>query len=161
MKLPVIASLVGGLLFVQVGNAKPPRPCFSQLDSNSDDVLSYAELSVDLPPHHNADELFSLMDADGDEGITKTEFYQFKPQGKPNFNTLDTNADGLVSFSEFSQVPAPHGDAQTAFNRIDTDGSGDITQAEFDAHHSEMQQRKPHIGNKMKADKTMTGECND
>ncbi|WP_440906492.1 EF-hand domain-containing protein (plasmid) [Catenovulum sp. SX2] len=159
MKFSITMSLVSCLLFSAGSYAKPPRPCFAQLDVNSDDVLSYAEFSAELPPHHSGEDIFAQMDVNADQLVSKSEFAQFKPDHTSKFSLLDNNSDGVISYAEFTAMPIPHGDYQTVFNTIDVDGSGDITAEEMQTHHQQMRHRKPHHLNKKMP--STTGECND
>ncbi|MBU2881725.1 EF-hand domain-containing protein [Psychrosphaera sp. B3R10] len=55
-------------------------------------------------------------------------------KGRPQFSTLDLNADGDISFDEFSSHDIPHGDHETVFNNIDADQNGVISEQEFTDH---------------------------
>lgn len=56
------------------------------------------------------------------------------PPKRPSFESLDLNEDGEIKFEEFSSHVLPHGDHQTVFNVIDTDGDSIITLDEFTNH---------------------------
>lgn len=52
--------------------------------------------------------------------------------GRPDFSSLDSNGDGVVSLSEFEAgAPKPPTPAEI-FSRIDSDGDGSLTEAEFE-----------------------------
>ncbi len=54
---------------------------------------------------------------------------------KPDFSSMDTNGDGVISYAEFSAKKPPHGeDAQTIFDEIDSDGNGEISEQEVNDH---------------------------
>lgn len=54
--------------------------------------------------------------------------------GRPSFETLDADANGSVSFEEFSASLAARGsggpDPSEVFSRLDSDGSGDLNRDE-------------------------------
>lgn len=53
---------------------------------------------------------------------------------RPSFSALDINTDGIVELAEFELHQIPHGDHETVFNMIDTDGDSTITETEFNDH---------------------------
>jgi hypothetical protein len=54
------------------------------------------------------------------------------PQGgPPEFSSVDTNGDGELTFEEFSTQEIPHGDHQTVFDEMDSDGNGVVSENEF------------------------------
>ena len=58
-----------------------------------------------------------------------------RPQsGPPQFSSIDSDENGEISFDEFSAQEIPHGDHQTVFNDMDTDGDGVVTETEFSNH---------------------------
>jgi len=57
-----------------------------------------------------------------------------EPRQRPNFASIDLNADGDIDFNEFSSHKLPRGDHQTVFGRIDTDNNGIISHKEFVDH---------------------------
>ncbi|WP_440877577.1 EF-hand domain-containing protein [Thalassotalea sp. PLHSN55] len=58
---------------------------------------------------------------------------QGKPQ-RPDFATIDSNGDSTIDFDEFSALELPHGDHQTVFDDIDSDGDGIISESELANH---------------------------
>ena len=65
--------------------------------------------------------------ADSDQGRPEG-----KPQGgPPQFSSVDINDDGELTFEEFSAQEIPHGDHQTVFNDMDSDGNGEVSENEF------------------------------
>jgi arylsulfatase A-like enzyme len=74
-------------------------------------------------PAHD-DSLFSRMDADGDQKVTKAEYIGIF---LPTFGQKDADKDGMLSESEFSFA---------AFKRADTNQDGKLTVTEFEALYS-------------------------
>jgi hypothetical protein len=54
--------------------------------------------------------------------------------GPPQFSQLDLDQSGAVSLEEFKQHEIPHGDHDTAFNHIDANGDGVLTENEVSSH---------------------------
>jgi hypothetical protein len=77
---------------------------------------------VPAPAHD--DSLFSRMDADGDQKVTKAEYIGLF---LPTFGQKDADKDGMLSESEFSFA---------AFKRADANQDGKLTTAEFEALYS-------------------------
>ena len=76
-------------------------------------------------------------------------------RGPPSFADIDTNADQLLSFEEMEAMHANMGrkgkgerkqkegkDPQARFNKIDTDGDGFLSVAEFDTAREKMRERR-------------------
>ncbi len=74
-------------------------------------------------------------------------------RGPPSFAEIDTNADTLISFDEMEALKASRGhkanrrhkedkDPQTQFNKVDTDGDGYWSEAEFDAARDKMREHR-------------------
>ena len=53
---------------------------------------------------------------------------------RPDFKKLDSNHDGVIDLTEFSNHKIPHGDHKTIFAHIDTDHDGNISREEFMEH---------------------------
>ena len=68
-------------------------------------------------------------------------FLKRKLSLKPDFSTIDTDGDGVISFEEFSAKKPPHGDAQTIFDSIDADGNGEISEQELSEHKPPRRER--------------------
>jgi Ca2+-binding EF-hand superfamily protein len=124
----------------------PPRPNFEAIDTNSDGVITFDEFSAQTPPPRpdfDAETIFNQIDADGDSQITAAEFDQFKPGQLPTFSSLDKDENGELSQTELSRFPAPFGDTQTLFYRLDIDGSNGISESEFEQFLQENAENKP------------------
>lgn len=87
----------------------------------------------------------------------------------PTFAEIDTNADSLISFDEMEALKASRGherkgdrkpkegkDPQSRFNKVDADGDGYWSEAEFDAAREKMRERrhKHHKRDKAKKDES-------
>ncbi len=116
---------------------------FKAIDTNSDGSLSAAELGVAegkvqqqriAQLRGRADAEFAKLDTNKDGQLSKAEFMAVAPttsSAKPNgaaiVTTLDKNKDGKVTADEFR---APR---LTAFDRLDTNHDGTLSQAERQA----------------------------
>jgi hypothetical protein len=89
-------------------NGPPPRPTFSDIDTNKDGVISQAEFDAFRPTREKGPH-------DG----------KFHRHGPPDLKALDTNGDGKVTFEEFS---AP---MKTHFDRLDTNHDGVLSGGEL------------------------------
>lgn len=76
-------------------------------------------------------------------------------RGPPSFADIDTNADSLLSLEELQAMKESRGhkgkgkrkhkegkDPQERFNKIDTDGDGYWSEAEFDAAREKMREKR-------------------
>ncbi|HTM82139.1 EF-hand domain-containing protein [Asticcacaulis sp.] len=99
----------------------PARPAFSDIDTNSDGVISQAEFDAFRPKR-----------PDGDHGRGR-EHDGPRGRGGPmpfhgaDLKRLDTDKDGKVSFDEFSAPMKAH------FARMDTNKDGFLDEAELKA----------------------------
>ena len=116
---------------------------FKAIDTNSDGTLSAAELGVAegkvqqqriAQLRGRADAEFAKLDTNKDGSLSKAEFMAVAPtpsSATPNgaaiVTTLDKNKDGKVTADEFR---APR---LAAFDRIDTNHDGTLSQAERQA----------------------------
>ncbi|WP_169337232.1 EF-hand domain-containing protein [Psychromonas ossibalaenae] len=116
------------------GGKHHKRQTFAQLDSNNDGQLSKDDLQGRLLAN------FDQIDTDGSGMISQAEFEAFKSECKgkggkhhkrQTFAQLDSNSDGQLSKDDLQ------GRLLADFDNIDTDGSGMISQAEFEAFKSE------------------------
>jgi len=64
-----------------------------------------------------------------------------KPK-RPCFSSIDTNEDGQINFTEFSNHKIPHGDHQQVFSLIDTNNNGEISKQEFNDHKPPRQKKR-------------------
>lgn len=57
----------------------PPRPLFSDIDSNGDGDIDFDEFSARKVPKEGHQHIFSQIDQDNNGVISKTEFMNHKP----------------------------------------------------------------------------------
>jgi Ca2+-binding EF-hand superfamily protein len=143
----------------------PVQKLFSAMDSDSDGSVTQSELETYLGSvggtKDQADSLYSLLNTDSKDGISKDEMASQAtppspppgggPGGPPPSGTadssstddvsnqlvslFDTNGDGTVSQSELSDFVTAHGgtktDAKNDFAALDTSNSGSLTASNF------------------------------
>lgn len=143
----------------------PVQNLFSAMDSDSDGSVTQSELETYLETvggtSEQADSLYSLLNTDSEDGISKDEMASQAappppppgggPGGPPPSSTadssatddvsdqlvslFDSNGDGAVSQSELTDFVTAHGgtesDAATEFAALDTTGSGSLTSSNF------------------------------
>ncbi|MHB9027055.1 MAG: EF-hand domain-containing protein [Armatimonadota bacterium] len=118
---------------------------FTKLDKNADGVIGKDE----VPP--KAQDKFQKMDTNNDGQVTKAEFvtaHQAMQPGQDLAHYLvrfDANKDGAVTLDEVKAQVSTH------FTKIDKDGDGKITKAEWEAFHAQHKpghQQKPGVQQK-------------
>lgn len=62
---------------------------------------------------------------------------------RPDFSSIDSDSDGVISFAEFSEQELPPGvdDIQLIFDEIDTDKNGELSEQELQNHKPPRRQR--------------------
>jgi Ca2+-binding EF-hand superfamily protein len=132
--LPVAAVLAWSVALAALSG-------FDAMDADRDGAVSEQE-------HANAvAAMFKSMDADGDGRVTAAEMHaaQEKVTGKPagagelsaeeKIRVVDGDGDGVLTRDE-------HGDASRAlFGKMDSDRSGSLSPAEFEAGHVALQKQ--------------------
>jgi Ca2+-binding EF-hand superfamily protein len=154
--------------------AEMRQKMFSKIDTNGDGKHDKDELTAMVAngPQNgmSVDQILSDFDTDGDGAVSETEF-EAGPSGNSAgsppppagtsgmssadfinqiFSTSDTNGDGEIDSDELSQMSAnaPEGapSAETMLSELDTDGSGTISQSEFEAGAPSSQQAQGPMG---------------
>jgi len=146
MKKPMIVTLLASsaLTFAGLALAEPPHgdrdrgaAMLEKLDQNGDGNISRDEISASHA------ERFASSDADGDGIVTRAEFDSHRQamreerrarRADRQFGRLDSNGDGQISAAEYEAVHAARMEAR--FTKIDADGDGVISESERDAMKS-------------------------
>lgn len=95
-------------------------------------VLAAFALPASADPNGTAGSIILNADANGDGAVTRAEFLSRR---SAMFATLDTDHSGGLNQMEFTAFLGEKGSrlAGKAFQQIDTDSNGTISQAEWDA----------------------------
>jgi troponin C len=103
----------------------PLSVLFRLADSDESGDISDAEVAA----------LFKTADTDSDGTITFDEFLVLRQGGlvKAEFDKFDVNHDGSIDVKELGQMLRSLGPKSNLFRAADTDGSGDISDAEVAA----------------------------
>jgi Ca2+-binding EF-hand superfamily protein len=141
----------------------PVQNLFSAMDSDSDGSVTQSELETYLEQvggtSEQADSLYSLLNTDSADGISKEEMASQAPPPPPPgggpggpppsddtadsssdvsdqlVSLFDTDGDGTVSKTELTDFVTAHGgtesDAATEFAALDTSNSGSLTSSNF------------------------------
>lgn len=107
---------------------------FAELDADGSGEVTQAEMQA----FHEARR--AALDTNGDGGLSKEEMLAAAEGRKAEraerridrmIERLDANEDGIIQFDEMPERNADR--AAERFAKIDTDGSGGLSEAEFDA----------------------------
>lgn len=107
------------------------RPAFSDLDINGDGQITRADIDARQAAR------FAAIDADGNGALSAQELIaaaRAKSENRIRIRTQkmlklrDANGDGVLSADEIAPKATPR-----FFKRLDTDGDGAVSLAEFDA----------------------------
>ncbi len=129
-----ITSIGGGFRL----HHKPPS--FEQIDGNSDGGLSLEEFKSAAPKgadSSKSEELFKKIDSDGDGSISKAESDAFKDKARKADDLLQSflfslQTGGTQKADAVAESDTDD-DSQSAFDAIDGDANGGISQDEFNA----------------------------
>ncbi len=112
---------------------------FKKMDKDGDGTISpeefYASPRMEQVPEEKREEIFTRIDSDGDGKITPMEIRRMHQQNHERrmreLRELDTDQSGGLSFEELSKgaffSKLPEEKRQEIFNRMDTNGDGQIT----------------------------------
>lgn len=137
-KILISAILTSVVMTAAAAQNAPARPDFSVLDADGDGGVTLAEIEA------QAASRFATSDANGDGGLSAEELIaasngRAADRVTQMMERFDANGDGLLQQSE---MPQRGGDrAAKMFERVDADSDGIITQAEFDAVQGRMGDR--------------------
>lgn len=129
LRVSLLTTAIAAGLFASAVDAKPrggmerERPSFTELDTNSDGVLSQEELQAPMQ------ERFAAADTNGDGALSAEELAEAAQTRRAErmVQRLDQNDDGLIQAEE---MMAGRGD-RSPMERIDVDGNGEISEEEF------------------------------
>jgi Ca2+-binding EF-hand superfamily protein len=111
---------------------------FGFMDRDGDGKISkrefFASPRMERLPEEKRQEIFTRLDRDGDGFLTEREIRAMRHDAerrmREGFRKLDTDNSGGVSFAEFSMgefaKKLPEEKRRQIFDRMDTDGNGEI-----------------------------------
>ena len=151
-----LAALLAGTMaltgtIAAAKGAHGPQPSFSELDADGSGEVTMEEMAA----FHQT--RLAAIDTDGDGAISRDEMVaaaearnveRMERRMDRMFERADANEDGLLQFDE---MPQRGGDRMAdRFERIDTDGSGGLSEAEMAAAKEARGSRKggDHGGNR-------------
>jgi len=120
----------------------PPGDMFKRMDKDGDGNITkeefFANPRLERLPEDKRGKLFSRLDGNGDGSLSKEEIRDMRKdaeqRAKEEFRTLDTDKSGGLNFAELSEGEffsrLPEEKRRQIFNRLDTDGNGEITPAD-------------------------------
>lgn len=126
---------------------------FAEIDSDGDGSISQAEFEAFKP---EASEDSAASPSSFDVQRSTSEFaMQMGPGGPhgaggpppgppPSLSEKDSNEDGSISAEEFGITGSSDAKATELFDKIDSDGSGDLSSEEVEAFESLMAEQRPH-----------------
>ena len=111
---------------------------FQQADTNANGTLELPELQADMEikrTEHQA-ALFAKIDTDGNGQLSVAEFQSDHPGADTRmattlFGLADQDKNGALSPEEFAALRSPEGHVWHHFARLDSDGDGVISEAEY------------------------------
>ncbi len=135
-----LAALGFSAAYAQGGPRGDMRPSFEQIDANGDGALTMEEFL------NQGQAKFDETDTNGDGMLDVGELTAAAARQRAQMierlmARKDTNGDGMLSFEEMQ--PREPG---RVFERADTDGNGEISQAEWDAAKDKMRGHGPRDG---------------
>lgn len=138
-------AIVAGFGVTQEADAKgDKRPAFGALDTDGNGAITATELRAF--GEARLAERFAQADANGDGVLTQAEMEAARDGRRAGRITrvlarLDQNGDDALSLTEM-QATGRDRDEGRLFRRLDTDGDGAITEAEFNEARGAFQDRR-------------------
>jgi len=132
----IAASAIGVTTLTAM--AREVGPDFSTLDADGNGEVSMTEMQA------RGEARFEAADTDGDGFLTVEELEaasraQASTRVERMMTRMDANEDGMLSADEMT---SPRRDPARFFERMDTDKSGGISQAEFEKASARMMGRR-------------------
>ena len=110
---------------------------FKQADQDQSGGISFAEFDA-----YMKDAIFKGVDADGDGHVTQEEWRRVNEKDPVSeFRATDRNGDGKITRAEADASFDKEGSLKELFKKIDTDGSGSLSQEEVKAFHALMKKQ--------------------
>jgi Ca2+-binding EF-hand superfamily protein len=119
-----------------------PEEMFKRMDKDGDGKISkrefFASPRMARLPEEKREEIFARLDRNGDGFLAAAEIrgmrHDAEQRAREGFRKLDTDNSGGLSFEEFSKgefaIKLPEEKRRQIFDRMDTDGDGEITAAD-------------------------------